>query len=162
MAKQFRRVHGKWGQLYVGATLIAEVSAVTYTAAIERLEYNQAGERWTSFHEGSLTGDGEVTVYKAYSDWEGAFNNYLTLTGDQLRALRDAGTPARRPVTIKVQLNDPGSEGAESETLTDVYFWEYRGGFDVGDLLDRTWPFSFEGIVPGDKRIPRHGSLALY
>lgn len=155
--------HGHWGEVHVNAIPIAEVTAIEYTIEIERIDVPQTGTTWTYFHEGLISGSGELRIHKEFSDFEGAFLPYVTLTPNQLRARRNAGQPARPETTIKVAVDDPHGQGREYETLTGVKFWQYTGGFDASSLVGRTWPFSFTGIiVPADSRILRNGSGAVY
>lgn len=164
MPAEFKVNHGHWGEVYVGATRILEVTAIEYTIEIEQVEVPQSGGRWLSRHPGMISGNGELTIHFAYSDFAGAFLPYVAKSPDQLRAERDAGLPIRPTTTIKVAVDDPHGSGREYETLTNVQFWTYTGGFDVTSLVGRTWPFTFEGIIaPPDSRIARPGgSTVLY
>ena len=155
--------HGHWGELFVNAVLIAEVTAIEYTVEIERVDVPQVGTTWTYFHEGLISGNGELRIHKTHSDFESSFLPYVTMSPSQLRAARNAGTPIRPETTIKIALDDPRGVGREYETLTGVKFWQYTGGFDSSSLVGRTWPFSFTGIIaPPDSRILRNGSATLY
>lgn len=159
-----RVAHGHWGEVYVNAQLVGEVTAIDYTIEIERIDVPQVGTRWNTFHEGNITGEGTLTIYKAYSDFEGAFLPYTSLDATELRRRRDAGQPLRPSVSIKVAIDDPhGEPGREFETLVGVQFWRYTGGFNITEIINREWPFSFEGIVaPQGSRILRNGSGSLY
>lgn len=149
-------VHGRWGELLLGGagtTPLAEVTGIEYTVDIERVDVPQVGVRWTTFTEGSISGQGTLRMHKVYSRWEDYFNRYIAQEASQLRALRDSGVDPRPPLELTVVLDDPHSYGRETETLTGVFIWSYTGGFSLTELAAREWPFSFEGIIPGT-RIP--------
>lgn len=160
--------HGHWGALVVNNVIIAEAIAITYTVTIERLDVAQVGTRWTSFHEGMVSGEGELRIHKVFSDFEGAFLPYVMLDPNSLRALRNAGTDVRPAVDIQCWLDDPHSELStggvgDVEILHNCLFWTYTGGWDATALTERTWPFSFEGLTkPPLGYIPRNGSTKLY
>jgi hypothetical protein len=155
--------HGHWGEVAVGAVPIFEVTAIEYSIEIERVEVPQAGARWQEFHEGLITAQGELRIHDVYDDFEGSFLPYLILTPTQLRNYRDGGGNARPTTTIKVAKDDPTGAGRSYETLTGVSFWQYTGGFDITNLIGRTWPFTFSGIVkPIDGYILRNGNPFLY
>lgn len=147
--------HGHWGRLFVNAVEMAEVTAIEYTVDIEQVEVPQVGTTWTYIHEGLITGQGELRIHKQYSDMEGSFLPYVSMTPQQLRAARDNGQPVRKEYTLQVDLDDPLGEGKETQTLTGVKFWSYTGGFDSTSLVGRTWPFTFTGII-----IPQNGLIA--
>jgi hypothetical protein len=156
--------HGHWGALVVNNTIVGEAIAVTYTITIERLDVPQVGTRWTSFHEGLVSGEGELRIHKVYSDFEGSFLPYVMFDANMLRALRNSGTPVRNPIDIQVWLDDPHGEpstgqAGDVEILHNCLFWTYTGGWDATALTERTWPFSFEGITkPALGYIPRVGA----
>lgn len=149
--------------------------SITYTITIERIDVPQVGTRWTSFHEGMVSGEGELRIHKVYSDFEASFLPYVALTPDQLRAARNSSPEkeVRPSFSLHVSIDDPhGFKGAETppvgdyETLTDCLFWSYTGGFDATAITERTWPFSFEGITragnvyrDGNQFLPGFSSL---
>jgi hypothetical protein len=146
-------VHGRWGEVYLGGQILAEVTGIEYSIEIERVDVPQVGTRWNTFTEGIITGTGTLRMHKVFSRWEDTFLNYVATTPAQLRALRDAGVDPRPPLSLLVALDSPHAYGRETETLLDVLFWTYTGGFQLTDLVGREWPFSFEGVEPGT-RIP--------
>jgi hypothetical protein len=61
---------------------------------------------------------------------------------------------------LMVKLADPEALGVERVLLKADKFWEFSGGFQVGELVEEDIPFTFEGIdypsvIRGDMTIPR-------
>ena len=154
-------VHGRWGEVTVAGQVLAEVTGIEYSVEIERIDVPQVGARWNTFTEGVLSGSGTLRMHKLYSRWETVFQNYAAASPETLRQMRDgtgsfAGSPRdpRPGLNITISLDDPHSLGVETETITDVLFWSYSGGFSLTDVVSREWPFTFEGIIPGSRIDP--------
>lgn len=146
-------IHGRWGEVLQNGQVLAEVTGIEYTTEIERIEVPQTGSRWNAHTEGVINGSGTLRMNKVYSRFEDAIVNYVSKTAAELRAMRDAGVDPRPALQLLVVLDSPHAYGRESETLDGVLFWSYSGGYSLTELVGREFPFTFEGITPG-QRIP--------
>lgn len=144
---QVTPVHGRFGELWIGTSPVAEATGIEWTVEIEQVEVNQVGARWARQVPGKITGTGTMNVTKVYSTWEKYVIDYAGKTVKELRDLRDAGQKIMPEFILTVTIDDPNATGKkEIVDLKGVRFFQATGGFQIGDLINRDVPFNFTGI----------------
>lgn len=144
---QVTPIHGRFGELWIGTSPIAEATGIEYTVEIEQVEINQVGGRWARQVPGKITGTGTMNVTKVYSTWEKYVIDYAGKSVKELREQRDRGEKIMPEFILTVTLDDPNATGKkETVDLKGVRFFQMSGGFQIGDLINRDVPFNFTGI----------------
>lgn len=144
---QVTPVHGRFGELWIGTSPVAECTGIEYTVEIEQVEVNQVGARWARQVPGKINGTGTMNVTKVYSTWEKYVIDYAGKSVKALRDLRDQGQKIMPEFILSVTLDDPNATGKKEQIdLKGVRFFQMTGGFQIGDLINRDVPFVFTGI----------------
>ena len=150
-----RSIYGRSGRVFRDGVWLANVTEISATMTIDRMEVRRAGDFFVQYKAGEITGEGSVTFDKVNSDFEVEFINYINgvdengqpLTNralpvfDLMINLEDRGIP-------NIQFDETGEaiSGHESITLSGVNFWSLPIGYSMTDLLSRDMDFTFIGI----------------
>jgi len=149
-----RSIYGRSGRVLREGVWLANVTEISATITIDRMEVRRAGDYWVQYKAGEFTGEGSVSFDKVNSQFETEFLNYINgvdingapLTNRALPVfnlminLEDRGIP-------NIQFDDQGEavSGHESIILTGVNFWSLPVGYTMTDLLSRDMDFTFRG-----------------
>ena len=162
-----RNLFGRFGKLYVADITaaangdqsvgnlrwLANVTEITATMTIDRLEVRRSGDRFVKYKAGEVTGEGSLTMDKVNSDFEKVFIDYvnrastanLELPTYQLHlAIEDSGIP-----NITFDKNGFAESGHEEIILDCVNFWSMPFGFSLSDMITRDLDFTFTSISYG-------------
>lgn len=150
-----RSIYGRSGRVLRDGVWLANVTEISATMTIDRMEVRRAGDYWVQYKAGEFTGEGSVSFDKVNSLFEAEFINYINgvdqngqpLTNRALPVfnlminLEDRGIP-------NIQFDDDGEavSGHESIILECVNFWSLPVGYTMTDLLSRDMDFTFRGI----------------
>lgn len=168
-----RNIYGRHGKLFVapiataangdqsvgGLRWLANVTEITATATIDKLEVRRSGDRFVRYKAGEVTGEGTLTMDKVNSDFEVMFIEYinrsttqsLELPAFQLHlSLEDSGLP-----NIQFDADGFAVKGHEEIILECVNFWSMPFGFSLSDMVSRDLDFTFQGLgIGGDAQNP--------
>src|SRR5690606_40962516 len=86
---------------------LANVTEISATMNIDRLEVRRAGDYFVKYKPGEVTGEGSLTLDKVNSNFEKVFI-------DHVNAIGDPGGPTNLPYFhITISLEDPGIPGIQ-------------------------------------------------
>lgn len=144
------RVSGMWGEARDEAgNLLAEVTEVTATAEINRIEVPLVGTNRQGYKPGRVTREGTFRVQKIDTKWELKVYDFISTSLEQRRANRGTNEPYLKPFSLIVGYDDPEALGEEKWQLDGCLLWRLPLGFNIGDdIRDLEFPFSYESEVP--------------
>jgi len=150
-----RSIYGRAGRVFRNGTWLANVTEISATMTIDRMEVRRAGDYFVKYKAGEITGEGSLTFDKVNSDFDAEFISYINgvdINGNPLSnralpvfnlliTLEDRGIP-------NIQFDDDGEaiSGHEAILLKCVNFWSLPIGYSMTDLLSRDMDFTFMGI----------------
>lgn len=150
-----RSIYGRAGRVFMDGEWLANVTEISATMTIDRMEVRRAGDYFVQYKAGEITGEGSLTFDKVNSDFEAMFINYINGMDINGQPLTDRALPV---FDLMVNLEDRGIpniqfdeqgeaiSGHESITLSGVNFWSLPIGYSMTDLLSRDMDFTFIGI----------------
>lgn len=143
-------INGSFGEVrdQDGAWL-ANVQEISYRVMVDRRDVQRSGTRRMGYKAMGTSGEGSMRGFKVTS----LFLQRIAVVMRDDNARQFVGQ-------LMVKLADPEALGVERVLLKAVKFWEYSGGFQVGELVEEDLPFTFEGIdyptvMNGNMVIPR-------
>ena len=168
-----RNIYGRHGKLFIARYVVnaagdqepdqlihaSNVTEVSGTLTIDRMEVRRSGDRFVRYKAGEITGEGTMTLDKVNSDFEQIFVEYAnrsTKDGFELPSyelhlsLEDPGMPG-------IDYDDDGfaKSGHEEIILKCVNFWSLPVGFSLADMVTRDMDFTFQGVdFGGDSANP--------
>lgn len=144
------RFTGMWGQAQdVSGALLAEVTEVSATAEINRMEVPLVGTNRQGYKPGRITREGTFRVQKIDTKWEMQVWRFISTDLAARRAMRGTAESYLRPFSLKIGYDDPDALGAEQWRLDGCLLWRLPLGFNIGDdIKDLEFPFSYEKETP--------------
>ena len=144
------RITGMWGEARdTAGNLLAEVTEVTATAEINRIEVPLVGTARQGYKPGRITREGTFRVQKIDSKWELQVYDFISTTLAERRAARGTSESFLRPFSLLVGYDDPEALGREQWQLDGCLIWRLPLGFNIGDdIRDLEFPFSYESETP--------------
>jgi len=150
-----RSIYGRSGRVLRDGVWLANVTEISATMTIDRMEVRRAGDYWVQYKAGEFTGEGSVSFDKVNSLFETEFINYINGVDTNGQALTNRALPV---FNLMINLEDRGIpniqfdeqgeavSGHESIILECVNFWSLPVGYTMTDLLSRDMDFTFRGI----------------
>jgi hypothetical protein len=127
----------------------AEITNVTATITIAKVEIPLVGSTRMGIKPGRETRDGTFTVQKVDSHWEKFVYGYLSQSLQQRRDARGSQAGMMRSFAIQVFLDDPDALGYEAWQLNGCLIWDLALGFDITtDVIDKSFTFGWESETP--------------
>lgn len=144
------RITGMWGEARdQSGKLLAEVTEVTATAEVNRIEVPLVGTNRQGYKPGRVTREGTFRVQKIDTKWELAVYSFISTTLQERRAARGTGDSYLRPFSLLVGYDDPEALGVERWQLDGCLLWRLPLGFSIGDdIRELEFPFSYETERP--------------
>lgn len=144
------RITGMWGEARdASGRLLAEVTEVTATAEINRIEVPLVGTMRQGYKPGRITREGTFRVQKIDSKWELAVYEFISTTLSERRAARGTSESYLKPFSLIIGYDDPEALGVEKWRLDGCLLWRLPLGFNIGDdIRDLEFPFSYEQETP--------------
>lgn len=159
-----RNIYGRHGKLFVanietaangdqnlgGLRWLANVTEVSATMTIDRLEVRRSGDRFVRYKAGEVTGEGTLTMDYVNSEFSSALIDYIKRsTTESLElpsyflhlSLEDPGIPG-----IEFDQDGFATKGHEEVILECVNFWSIPFGFSLADMVTRDLDFTFQGV----------------
>jgi hypothetical protein len=144
-------INGSFGEVrdQDGAWL-ANVQEINYRVMVDRRDIQRSGTRRMGYKAMGTSGEGTMRGFKVTS----TFLERIAIVMRDDNARQFVGQ-------LMVKLADPEALGVERVLLKAVKFWEFSGGFQVGELVEEEIPFTFEGIdyptvIRGNMTLPRN------
>jgi hypothetical protein len=138
-----RRMDGMYGEAYRDGRFLADVIEVSGTINIDRRELPIAGSVNTHYKRGRVSREGTLRYQAVDSRWLQEFLNFTSLSLEERRAARDAGTSVTDPFDLQLTIDDPEAFGHETLMLYGVVMWSHNVGFSISDLLEREIPITW-------------------
>ncbi len=150
-----RNIYGRWGRVFRNGAWMANVTEISGSVEIDKMEVRRSGTRWVDYKEGEFTGSGSLTMDYVNSDYTREMVAYINGvdpdTGQPLPnyqlpvytlsiTLEDANIPG-----IVFDANGEATDGHEEVVLSRVKFWDLPLGFS-GDMVGRELNFTFSGV----------------
>jgi hypothetical protein len=127
----------------------AEITNVTATITIAKVEIPLVGSTRMGIKPGRETRDGTFTVQKVDSHWEKFVYGYLSQSLAERRANRGSQAGMMRSFAMQVFLDDPDALGYEVWQLNGCLIWDLALGFDITtDVIDKSFTFGWESEKP--------------
>jgi hypothetical protein len=153
------RISGNWGSVRDSAgNVVAEIVALEATIEVARVTVPLVGSQQEGYKRGRQTREGTMRVQKIDSKWERRMWNFIGLSPQEKRRIRDTGSATVNGQTITdfdpafsvtVWLDDPEALGSETWQLDGCRIWRLPLGFDQNDeIIIREYPFTFEAEKP--------------
>ena len=144
------RITGMWGEARdQSGKLLAEVTEVTATAEINRIEVPLVGTNRQGYKPGRVTREGTFRVQKIDTKWELAVYSFISTTLEARRAARGTSDSYLRPFSLLIGYDDPEALGVERWRLDGCLLRRLPLGFNIGDdIRDLEFPFSYESEQP--------------
>jgi len=143
------RISGMYGYCIMDGYVRAEITNVTATITIAKVEVPLVGATRMGIKPGRETRDGTFTVQKIDSYWEDYIHSYMSQSLAQRRAARGTQAGSMRSFTMQVWLDDPDALDAEVWQLNGCMLWDLPLGFDITtDIIDRSLTFGWETEKP--------------
>lgn len=143
------RFSGMYGEAWRDGQLLMDVTEVSGTIAINRVEVPLVGRTRTGYKPGRETREGTLRVQKIDTKWEMEVFKFLSQDLETRRRNRDQGIANLRPFTLLLEYDDPDALGREKWRLDGVLLWQMQIGFSIGDdLVDREFPITWESEAP--------------
>lgn len=147
-----RNIYGRSGRVFRNGEWLANVTEISATMTVDRMEVRRAGDYFVKYKAGEITGEGSLTFDKVNSTFDKEFIDYINgVPGPD-------GTRALTPFTLLLTLEDRGIpniafntngeaiSGHEAVLLSGVNFWSLPLGYSMTDMLSRDMDFTFTGI----------------
>ena len=150
-----RSIYGRSGRVLRNGVWLANVTEISATITIDRLEVRRAGDYWVQYKAGEFTGEGTLSFDKVNSQFDAEIINYINGTDPAGNPLPNRALPVfNLMVNLEdrgipnIQFNEDGEaiSGHESIILNCVNFWSLPIGYTMTDLLSRDLDFTFRGI----------------
>lgn len=150
-----RNIYGRSGRVFRDGVWLANVTEVSATMTIDRMEVRRAGDYFVKYKAGEITGEGSLTFDKVNSQFDAEFINYINGVDSAGNPLQSRALPVfNLLITLEdrgipnIQFNDEGEaiSGHEAIVLQNVNFWSLPLGYSMTDLLSRDMDFTFTGI----------------
>jgi len=150
-----RSIYGRSGRVLRDGVWLANVTEISATITVDRMEVRRAGDYWVQYKAGEFTGEGSLTFDKVNSMFESEMINYINGTDSNGAPLANRALPVfNLMINLEdrgipnIQFNDIGEaqSGHESIILSCVNFWSLPVGYSMTDLLSRDLDFTFRGI----------------
>lgn len=140
------RFTGMWGEARDEAgILLAEVTEVSATAEINKVDVPLVGTNRQGYKPGRITREGTFRVQKIDTKWEMQVYNFISTSVEERRAARGSSNSFLKPFTLKIGYDDPEALDKEQWLLTGCLLWRLPLGFNIGDdIKDLEFPFSYE------------------
>jgi hypothetical protein len=144
------RFTGMWGQAEdAQGNLLAEVTEVSATAEINRMEVPLVGTNRQGYKPGRITREGTFRVQKIDSKWEMQVWEFISTSLKDRRDARGGPDSFLKPFSLVIGYDDPDALGAEKWRLDGCLLWRLPLGFNIGDdIKDLEFPFSYENETP--------------
>jgi hypothetical protein len=144
------RITGMWGEAQdAGGNLLAEVTEVTATAEVNRIEVPLVGTNRQGYKPGRITREGTFRVQKIDTKWELAVYSFISTSIEDRRRVRGSDESYLKPFSLKIGYDDPEALGKEQWRLDGCLLWRLPLGFNIGDdIRDLEFPFSYEKEIP--------------
>lgn len=143
------RIGGMYGNVMRDGKVLAEVTEITATVEINRIEIPLVGSTRQGYKPGRESREGTFRVQKIDTYWELEVYKFFSQSLADRRAKRGTAEGAQRPFQLQINLDDPDSLGLESWQLNGCLLWRMPIGFSItDDLIDREFPFTWETETP--------------
>lgn len=144
------RMTGMWGEARdLQGRLLAEVTEVSATAEVQRIEVPIVGTNGQSYKPGRITREGTFRCQKIDTKWELDVYSFVSADLETRRAMRGTAESVLRPFTLLVGYDDPEALEEEKWQLNGCLLWRLPLGFNIGDdIRDLEFPFTYEAEIP--------------
>lgn len=144
------RMTGMWGEARdLAGNLLAEVTEVTATAEVQRIEVPLVGTNRQGYKPGRVTREGTFRCQKIDAKWELEVYAFVSASLEERRKRRGTANSVLRPFTLIVGYDDPEALGEEKWQLNGCLLWRLPLGFNIGDdIRDLEFPFTYETEQP--------------
>lgn len=150
-----RSIYGRSGRVFRDGVWLANVTEVSATMTVDRMEVRRAGDYFVKYKAGEITGEGSLTFDKVNSQFDAEFINYINGVDSAGNPLQDRALPVfNLMITLEdrgipnIQFDEQGEaiSGHEAVVLQNVNFWSLPLGYSMTDLLSRDMDFTFTGV----------------
>jgi len=145
------RFSGMYGYVMMDGHVRAEITNVTATITIAKIEVPLVGATRMGIKPGRETREGTFNVQKVDSHWEKFVYSYLSQSLKDRRAARGTVAGMMRQFDIQVYLDDPDALGVEAWQFSGCMIWDLPLGFNItDDIIDKSFTFGWETEKPLD------------
>lgn len=143
------RFGGMYGYVIMDGYVRAEITNVTCTITIAKIEIPLVGTTRMGIKPGRETREGTFNIQKIDSYWEDYIHSYMDLSLAQRRAARGTQAGSMRAFAMQVWLDDPDALGAEVWQLNGCMLWDLPFGFNItDDSIEKSFSFGWETEKP--------------
>lgn len=143
------RFSGMYGYVIMDGHIRAEITNVTATITIAKIEIPLVGSTRMGIKPGRESREGTFSVQKIDSHWEKYVYKYLSQNLQQRRAARGTVAGTMRPFSMQVWLDDPDALGFEVWQFNGCLIWDLPLGYNItDDAIDKSFTFGWETERP--------------
>jgi hypothetical protein len=138
-----------YGYVMMDGHVRAEITNVTATITIAKIEMPLVGTTRMGIKPGRETREGTFNVQKIDTHWENYIHQYMGMSVDDRRKLRGQPGGQMRSFSMQVYLDDPDALGYEVWQLNGCLIWDLPLGFNItDDVIDKAFSFGWETEQP--------------
>lgn len=143
------RISGMYGYVIMDGYVRAEITNVTATITIAKVEVPLVGATRMGIKPGRESREGTFSVQKIDTYWENYVYQYMSYSLAQRRAMRGTQAGSMRAFSMQVWLDDPDALGYEVWQLNGCLVWELPLGFNItDDTINQSYSFGWESEKP--------------
>lgn len=143
------RFSGMYGAAYRDGRLMMEVTEVSGTLAMSRVDVPLVGRERLGHKRGRQSREGSLVIQKIDGSWEFDIWKSIRAGMAERRAARDAGAPISVTFNLDLWYDDPDALGREGWRLNGVQLWDMPIGFNIGDdIVNRQFTMTWEDEEP--------------
>lgn len=144
-----KRFGGMYGSAFKDGVELLDTIEVSGATDIQRIDMPLVGRTNTGRKPGRESSEGSLRVQKFDSSWELFVQEFLSTNLDERRANRGTPKAGLRTFDLKVQYDDPETEGKEVWQVEGCQIWRLQLGFAItDDSVEREYPLTWENARP--------------
>lgn len=143
------RFGGMYGSAFKDGVELLDTIEVSGATDIQRIDMAMVGFEGTGRKAGRHASEGTLRVQKFDSSWELFQEEFLGSNLEQRRAARGTAKATLRTFDLKVQYDDPETNGKEVWQLEGCQIWRRPLGFSITDeAVEREYPLTWHRARP--------------
>lgn len=143
------RFGGMYGSAFKDGVELLDAIEVGGATDIQRIDMALVGRTDTGRKPGRESSEGTLRIQKFDSYWEIFVHEFLNTNLETRRANRGTAKAGLRTFDLKVQYDDPETQGKEVWQLEGCQIWRLSLGFSIQDeLVEREYPLTWQNARP--------------
>lgn len=143
------RFGGMYGSAFKDGIELLDAIEVSGATDIQRIDMPLVGRTSTGRKPGRESSEGTLRVQKFDATWEHFVHEFLSTSLATRRANRGTPKATLRTFDLKIQYDDPETNGKEVWQLEGCQIWRLPLGFAITDeSVEREYPLTWDRAIP--------------